>query len=252
MMDTNLPVLLIAHGQPSDAAPAGRALDRLAEQVGNAAGGRAVAAATLAETGAVAAGLARLGPSGLVFPMFMAGGWFTRVAIPDHLRQAGARVGPNGWQVLDPFGCLPSVHDLARDILADALTGQDLSRAEVLVAAHGSFKSRTPSDVAMALVRHLQQGLGLGRCAAGFIDQAPRLDRATGFGAGSICLPFFAAEGGHVTHDLPRALAEARFGGRVLPPLGLHPRVPALIAEALTSPQPVCAQTCRYSLGATA
>jgi sirohydrochlorin ferrochelatase len=243
MNSPDLPALIVAHGQPSDPAPAARELDLLAQAVAKLAGGRAVLAATLAQEGALARALAQLGPKGIVFPMFMSGGWFTRVALGEKLRAAGGQ----GWHVLEPFGCEAAVHDLAREVVADALAGQDLARAQVLIAAHGSFKSPAPSDVAASLARSLKAGLGLARCEAAFIDQTPQLADATGFGAGSICLPFFAAMGGHVTDDIPRALGVARFGGRVLPALGLHPQVPAMIAAALLRAAPVCAQSCLYS-----
>lgn len=237
------PVLIVAHGQPSDPAPAARALDDFAAAVAPLVGPRLVGAATLAQTGALATALAQLGPHGLVYPMFMSGGWFTRVALGEKVRAAGG----SGWRVLEPFGCDAKVHDLARDILAEALTGQDLASANVLIAAHGSFKSTAPSDVANALAVQVQRDLGVARAEAAFIDQSPQLAQATGFGAGAVCLPFFAAMGAHVSEDIPRALAEAGFGGRVLPPLGLHPRVPQLIADSLAAPVPLCAQTCRYS-----
>jgi sirohydrochlorin ferrochelatase len=240
------PALIIAHGQPSDPAPAAQALDALAAQVAALAAPRPVLAATLAQPGALAAALARLGPRGLVYPMFMAGGWFTRVALAQRLQEQGAEIGPAGWQVLEPFGCAPAVHDLALQMVADALAGQRLAQAQVLIAAHGSFKSSAPSDVAHGLAQRLHQDLGLARAEARFIDQSPRLDQASGFGPGALCLPFFAAEGGHVLQDIPAALAEARFGGRVLPPLGLHPQVPALIAAALAAPRPICAEACRH------
>ena len=243
MTDHSLPALIVSHGQPSDPFSAAADLDRLSESIAALAGGRAVLAATLAEEGALARAVARLGPRGVVFPMFMAGGWFTRVALGEKLRAAGGQ----GWPVLEPFGCEAAVHDLACDVVAKALTGQDLSRAEVLIAAHGSFKSSAPSDVAFALAARLKGKLGLARCEAAFIDQNPRLCDAAGFGAEAICLPFFAAKGGHVTDDIPRALEGAGWAGRVLPPLGLHETVPALIAAALSRAAPVCAQTCRYS-----
>jgi sirohydrochlorin ferrochelatase len=244
MKNFDLPVLIVSHGQPSDPAPAAQELDLLAESVAKLAGGRAVLAATLAQEGALVRALAQLGPKGVVFPMFMSGGWFTRVALGEKLRAAGGE----GWQVLEPFGCETAVHDLAREVVAAALQGQDLARAQVLIAAHGSFKSPAPSDVAASLARSLKSGLGLARCEAAFIDQTPQLAEVTGFDTGAICLPFFAAMGGHVTDDIPRALEAARFGGRVLPPLGLHPDVPKLIAAALVRATPVCAQTCRYSV----
>jgi sirohydrochlorin ferrochelatase len=251
MMDHSQPLLIVAHGQPSAPEPAEAELAALAQAVSAqsaiAGAPRAVGSATLAAEGALARALARLGPRGLVFPMFMAGGWFTRVALGQKLHAAGAVLGAQSWQVLEPFGCDPATHDLARDIVAHELAGQNMARAGVLIAAHGSFKSSAPSDVARALAQKLQRDLGIGRIDAAFIDQSPRLCDAAGFGADALCLPFFAAMGGHVTEDIPQALAQAGFAGRVLPPLGADARVPALIAAAACRAAPVCAQTCRYS-----
>ena len=218
-------VLIVAHGQPSDPEPALAELQRLAEQVAGQLG-RPVLAATLA-TGLPA-------HDGLVFPMFMAGGWFTRV----HLAQKLAGRG----RILEPFGCDPRVHDLAVQIVTESVG--DLAGAEVLIAAHGSFNSPAPSAVA----RHLAARFGgAARSEAAFIDQDPRLADVAGFGPHAVCLPFFAAYGQHVAHDIPAALAG--FAGRILPHLGADPRVPALIAAAIAAGHSVCAQDCRYSLG---
>ena len=98
MNNSDLPALIVSHGQPSDPAPAARALGLLAEAVAKLTDGRAVGAATLAQEGALARAIAQLGPKGIVFPMFMSGGWFTRVALGEKLRAAGGQ----GWQVLEP------------------------------------------------------------------------------------------------------------------------------------------------------
>lgn len=229
--------LIVAHGQPSDPGPAARALAALAERVADKLPGWQVRAATLAEPGALARAVAGQG-GGLVFPMFMAGGWFTRVNIPAKLAEAGARVGPDGWQVLEPFGCDPAVHALCVSLVREAGAG------EVILAAHGSFKSRAPSDIAFHLADRIAQETGA-EVRAGFIDQEPQLSTLTGFGA--VCLPFFAADGGHVGDDIPAALAAAGFTGSILPPVGLDPRVPAIIAEALRRGAPVCAGVCRWA-----
>lgn len=213
--------LIVAHGQPSDPRPAGAALEALAAQVQALLPGWQVRAATLAEPGALAQAVAGQG-AGVVFPMFMAGGWFTRVQIPGKLAEAGAK----GWTVLEPFGCDPMVHDLCVTIAGEAGAG------EVVLAAHGSFKAAAPSDIAL----HVAGRIGAearARVAAGFIDQEPQLSTLTGFGPDAICLPFFAAEGGHVSADIPAALAKARFQGRILPPVGADARVPGIIAAAI-------------------
>lgn len=228
------PVVIVAHGQPSDPAPAAAELERLAAAVAALLPGRRVTAATLAEPGALA--LAAAGPAGLVFPLFMAGGWFTRSLIPSRLAEAGAA----GWQVLEPFGCDPAVQDLAVRIAAGAGAGR------VLLAAHGSLKSPVPGRIAQRVAEQIALETGWPAEAA-FIDQAPRIEAAGGLGPDSICLPFFAMAGAHVTEDIPAALGKAGFQGRLLPAMGLHPEVPGLIARAIAAGVPVCAGACRWA-----
>jgi sirohydrochlorin ferrochelatase len=229
--------VIVAHGQPSDPGPAARALARLAAEVRALLPGWRIGSATLAEPGAIADSV---GPAaqGVVYPMFMAGGWFTRVQIPARLAAAGAPVGQGGWQVLEPFGCDPAVHDLCVELVRRA------GATDAILAAHGSFKSTAPSDIARHVAGRIARETGA-RAAAGFIDQDPQLASLGGFEG--ICLPFFAAEGGHVTEDIPQALAAAGFRGRILPPVGLDPRVPGIIAAAILRGQTFCAEACRWT-----
>lgn len=226
--------LIVAHGQPSDPAPAAVALAALTLRVAALLPGWHVGSATLAEEGALAATARSLAP-GVIFPMFMAGGWFTRVAIPARLDIGGV----TGWRVLEPFGCDNAMHDLTVSLAREA--GGD----SVLLAAHGSFKSTVPSDIARHVAGRISAEVGV-RTMAAFIDQDPQLADAAGFGAGAVCLPFFAAAGGHVTDDIPRALDQAGFAGRILPPVGLDARVPEIIAAAILAGQAVCARDCRW------
>jgi sirohydrochlorin ferrochelatase len=225
--------VIVAHGQPSDPLPAARALEALAREVASHLPGWHIGAATLAEEGRLAA--EAQGEGGVVFPLFMAGGWFTRVQIPARLRAADA----TGWHVLEPFGCLPAVHDLTVRIAREA------GASQVLLAAHGSFKSPVPSAIAGHVAARIAAEAGVAAAAA-FIDQTPTLAETSGYGEGAVCLPFFAMAGGHVADDIPAALAGSGFKGRLLPPVGLDPRMPALIAAALRTATPVCAAACRW------
>lgn len=233
------PVLILAHGQPSDPPPAAAALAGFAEQVAKALPGREVLSATLAEPGALARAVAGR-PAGQVYPMFMAGGWFTRVQVPAKLAEVGARVGTGGWQVLEPFGCDPAVHDLSVTLAREA------AAPEVILAAHGSGRSQVPADIARHVAHRIAAETGA-RVLVGFIDQSPRLSTLAGLGTNAVCLPFFAAAGGHVEHDLPRALAEAGFAGRILPPVGLCARVPGIVAAAVRRGNTVCTERCHWA-----
>jgi sirohydrochlorin ferrochelatase len=225
--------LIVAHGQPSDPRAAGAALEALAADVQALLPSWSVGAATLAEEGAIANAVVGI-PGGVVFPMFMAGGWFTKVQIPRRLAEAGAV----GWVVLEPFGCDPAVHDLCVTLVSEA------GASEAILAAHGSFKSSVPSDIALHVAERIEAETRV-VVAAGFIDQEPQLSTLTG--RGGVCLPFFAAEGGHVSDDIPAALAKAGFQGRILPPVGLDARVPGIIAAAIARATPVCSGACRWA-----
>lgn len=229
-------VLIVAHGQPSDPAPAAAELAVFAAKVAAFCPEWRVSSVTLAEPGGLAQSVAQLGPDGRVFPLFMAGGWFARLHLPAKLREAGE----TGWQVLEPFGCDPALADLAVAIAREAGAAAGV---QLILAAHGSFKSTVPSDIAYAMAQRIAQATGA-EVRAGFIDQSPQLQELQGFG--QICLPFFAAAGGHVSEDIPAALAKAGFAGRILPPIGLDPRAPALVARAIQADQAVCATACRY------
>jgi sirohydrochlorin ferrochelatase len=217
--------LIVAHGQPSNTAPAEVELAALAAKVAALLPNWQVTSATLADSTALASAIT--GPTGIVYPMFMSGGWFTATHLPERL----AAVGAANWQILPPFGLDPAVQALTTTIATEATSDQ--SPPELLLAAHGSFRSPAPSEVAYAMVRQLQTA-GIAQAKAGFIDQSPRIaDVARTFGPNAVCLPFFAAKGGHVIDDLPQALAEAGFAGLLLPPVGTDARVPGLIARAL-------------------
>lgn len=227
--------LIVAHGQPSDPEPAEAEIAALAAKVQALMPDWHVRSATLAMPGALAARVAEAGPQGLVYPLFMAGGWFTQVNLPTKLAEAGG----TGWRVLAPFGVDPAVQALAVTVAREAVARMGRRPADVplLLAAHGSFRSPAPAAVAED-VAGLLRAAGFARVEAGFIDQTPRIaDLAGGFPAGSLVLPFFAAKGGHVVDDLPDALEGARFEGVVLPPLGLDARVPGLIRAALRQGQ---------------
>ncbi|WP_435259889.1 sirohydrochlorin chelatase [Thioclava sp. FR2] len=224
--DPKRKALIVSHGQPSDPLPAAAEMAAFAEGVASHLPDWQVASVTLAEEGALARALAEMGPGGVVFPMFMAGGWFTKVNLPRKLAEAGGA----DWRVHEAFGTLEEIQDLAVTIVREAGGAEG---GELLLAAHGSFRSPAPAAVACDVAAKIGAALGLARSEAAFIDQTPQISAATGFGPEAICLPFFAARGGHVVDDLPEALEEAGFKGRVLMPLGLDPRVPGLVAAAL-------------------
>lgn len=224
--------LIIAHGQPSDPGPAEDDLARLAAAVSGLLPSWQVGSATLAQPGAVDAALGWLDRP-LVFPFFMADGWFTRAELPRRLGAAGGE----GLVILPAFGLMDEVTDLAVTAARTAVLGRSwrIEDSCLVLAAHGSGRSREPAAAARATQAAIAAALPFHEVRLGFIEEPPHLAEAAG-GAGeqAICLPLFVARWGHVLTDIPQALTEARFRGPCLAPIGARPEVAGIIATALS------------------
>lgn len=228
-MTDPLDALIVAHGQPSDPDPAEAALAALAARVQSRMDGAAVGSATLAAPGTLEAALDRLVPDGAIYPFFMADGIFVRKTLP-------ARLGGHPARVLAPLGRDPRLPALAARHLEEECAERGWRAAEValLIAAHGSARGPRAAAAARDFGAALAALWPGSAPVFGFVEEAPTLaEAARDLPARTLCLPFFAAEGGHYREDVPEALAAARFAGALLPPLGQHPEVPALIARAL-------------------
>jgi sirohydrochlorin ferrochelatase len=224
--------VIVSHGQPSDPGPAEAEIAALAARVAPHLPGWTVRSATLASAGALEDAVGAAGGRLVVYPLFMADGWFTKTHLPERLAAAGA-VAP---VQLPPFGLDPGVQALAVDLAREAAraAGRIPADTDLLLAAHGSFRSEAPAAVARGVAALISAQAGFRRVEPAFIDQEPQIATvAATFGPGALCLPFFAARGGHVIEDLPEALEQARFDGTLLDPVGTDPRVPALIAAAI-------------------
>lgn len=221
--------LIVAHGQPSDPAPAEAALASFAAKVDALAGPVSVHSATLAAPGALEAQMEKLPDGAVLYPLFMAKGWFVTSALPK-------RIGNRNLRVLDPLGIDPDLPRLAANAIRDTVAGLrwDVTSTDLVIAAHGSGRNRNPSAVANEFATRLGQLLALKSIRVGFVEEPPSIaDAATGVGENALCLPFFACAGGHVLDDVPEELNRAQFKGHVMPVVGELPPIQIRIAETL-------------------
>lgn len=224
--------LIVAHGFPSDPTPQEHRLKALARDVAAHLPGWQVRGATLAAPGALEAALDAMAPP-LVYPFFMAEGWFTGSELPR-------RLAGRAQAQLAPFGVSPRLDALITATLAASLADQGWQGRDtgLLLAAHGSQRSRTSADSTYALADRLRATMPWREIRCGFIEEDPRLASTARDMGQAICLPFFALTAGHVLDDLPQALTEAAFAGPLLPPIGMAPDVAALIAADLHAALP--------------
>lgn len=202
----------------------------LAVRVAERLAGWTVRGATLAAGGALETALDGL-DAPLVYPFFMADGWFTRINLPQRLMRAGA----GSARCLAAFGTDPVLPALLSRAALDgaAVAGLRPQDTALLLAAHGSRRCQGSDATTWAAVRRLQTLTPFRTVTAGFVEQAPDLDDAARDLGPALCLPFFSLQAGHVLDDVPLALEAAGFAGPLLPPIGLHSSVPGLIAMAL-------------------
>lgn len=221
--------LIVAHGQPSSPDQAETALAQLAGQVQKYTKGYEIGSATLAAPSALEAALATSPNVEVIYPLFMTKGWFVTQALPK-------RLGDTPIQILDPFGLDPALPRLAADAV-QALANQKgwpLEDLDVVLAAHGSGRSRNPATVTRDFGHALQAQLACKDLVVGFVEEDPSIESAARTaGEHAICLPFFAAQGGHADDDVPNALRSANFQGEHMPVLGALSTVPELIAQSI-------------------
>lgn len=202
----------------------------LAEAVQDHARGWRVAGATLAGQGSLEAAV-RGAPDAVVYPFFMAEGWFTRTTLPRRLAAAGA-MQP---RQLPCFGHAPELPRLTARAAMDGAkaAGLDPRATTLLLAAHGSEVSRASAEGARAMAALLGRLASFKAVVTGFVEEEPFIREVARGLAPALCLPFFALRAGHVAGDVPEALAEAGFRGPLLPAIGEHDEVPQIIAAAL-------------------
>jgi sirohydrochlorin ferrochelatase len=223
-------VLIVAHGSPADPELQQAALKALAVRVAFWLPGWRVHGTTLAAPGDLERSISRMDHP-LIYPFFMAEGWFTRTTLPKRLAAAGY-TDPH---ILPAFGHDPALPRLIADLTLAQSARSDLDPAQttLLIAAHGSQVSRASATITESVAAILREMTPFAAIITGYVEEAPLLQDAARIAGPAVCLPFFALRASHVVEDVPRALDSAGFKGPVLPPLGEAAPVAQLIARSL-------------------
>ncbi len=225
--------IIVSHGQPSDPIPAEMDLAHLAARVSEELEGWHLGSATLANPGALDVALASSTGVPLIYPLFMTDGWFVRSALPKRLGDAPSRILP-------PLGVAKDLPDLVADKLKEELAVRGWSAADthLRVASHGSGRSPNSKQATEAFVTQLRHRITFADVRTGYVEEAPFFgDVVVGSPEQALCLPFFAAYGGHVKEDITDALTAASFKGPLLDPIGTFATIPAFIARTLCAAQ---------------
>jgi sirohydrochlorin ferrochelatase len=186
--------------------------------------------ATLAADGALVRAVTGL-RAPVLCPWFMTDGWFVGTHLPKRLQTAGLE----RWRSTAPMGLMPGLDALMAARVASCLAthGWQAADTTVIFAAHGSPSARRPRDVTEAAARALARQMPLKDIRPCFVDEPPAIRDAARVDGPALVLPFFAAQAGHVTDDLPEELSAAGFSGPVLDPVGVWAETATLAAQQI-------------------
>ncbi len=178
----------------------------------------------------------------IIYPLFMSAGYFVKTVLADRVSAAGMKT-PTG--ILQPFGLDNRVPLLMLEntLRAAKDAGLDPATTRLLVAGHGSKFGPENADSTKRAARSLSPHSPFARIETAFLEEAPFIADALGNYSGtSVVAGFFSGDGMHASDDIPEAIQQS--GARALysGPIGLHPRIPELIAStvhnALAEPVP--------------
>lgn len=223
--------LIVTHGQPSDPDPAEEALAAYTAAIQAAIPGSTIRSATLAAPGKLEEKLSQMEDGGVIYPLFMADGWFVRTALIKRISDAALNVVVS---IMPPYGLSPKLPEVAALHVQRAMA--ETGTEKLLIVAHGSAFGDAPAASARLFTERLQAELPEVQMDLGFLEQDPSIgDKAKALGAGTICLPFFAMAGDHVRLDVPAALKAGGFEGPIMPSISHLDGADQIAISALTT-----------------
>lgn len=148
----------------------------------------------------------------VVVPVFTAAGYFSGEVIPSEMGlRRGLNLRRNKRVTLTPtIGEHPQLETVVEARLRSMVAqhGLDPAQTAAAIIGHGTARNRQSRATAQQQAGRIRALNWLSQVEAVFLDDAPAIpsifDMTTA--AHIIALPFFIAEGSHVTQDIPRAL----------------------------------------------
>ena len=178
----------------------------------------------------------------IVYPLFLANGYFTRVALPRLIDKAKDDDSGRAITVLSPLGLEPALVDVIADEAVAAAHARRIPPQEVtaVLLAHGSTKDRASRIAAGQLADRLRERRRFRDVRLALLEEPPSLADATADVQGPIVVVgLFAGEGMHGASDAGRLVAElARKNVVLIGPVGLFAGIAAVIAAAVARQDP--------------
>lgn len=171
----------------------------------------------------------------IIYPMFMSAGYFVKTVLAERIPVAGLKT-PTG--ILQPLGLDNRVPLL---MLENALRGSkaaelDPASTRLLVVGHGSKHGPENADSTKRAARSLAPHSPFARIETAFLEEQPFIaDALENYSGTSVVAGFFSGDGLHASNDIPEVIKQSGARALYTGPIGLHPRIPELIASSVHS-----------------
>jgi sirohydrochlorin cobaltochelatase len=228
-----LGLLLAAHGERRFGADNDGVI-RLARELAMAGVAAEVGIGFIKGEPAIDAALAALtSPSVLVYPLFLADGYFSRV----RMRELVGAAAPGRVRILPPLGLDPALAALVVDKALVAVAGAGRSAADttLVLLAHGSPRYPASRRATELMESRIDQRRIFAAVRPAFLEEPPSLAEAVAAIAGpAVVVGLFVGEGLHGGADVPQLMSEiarphVAFAGN----LGGFADLAALVADAV-------------------
>lgn len=169
----------------------------------------------------------------LVYPFFMADGYFSNRVVPRRIAEAGLA---DRCHVLPPLGLDPGLPAL---LLADALAtaagaGFDPQTSRLLIVGHGSKSARASARATEEVAALLMREQRFRRVETAFLEEPPFLDdMLVGRRLPTVVVGFFSGDGLHAAEDVPEAIAQTGANAVYSGAVGAKPGISDLIIAAV-------------------
>ncbi|HEY2186002.1 MAG TPA: CbiX/SirB N-terminal domain-containing protein [Xanthobacteraceae bacterium] len=180
----------------------------------------------------------------LVYPLFLADGYFTRTRLPELLQDASAADRHRRVRILPPLGLHPSLAPLIVERLVGTARARGIApaHAAVILLSHGSRTDPASRNAAELIAAEVRQRASFLAVRVALLEESPSLREAASDLSGAIFVfGLFAGEGMHGAGDAPRLVEELRradavFAGNVASLDGIADLIAAAVARARLAP----------------
>jgi len=173
----------------------------------------------------------------VVYPLFLADGYFTRVALPRLISKARHDDSARLIKVLPPLGLDPALVDVIVDEARAVAQARGISQEEtaVVLLAHGSTKDRASRTATEQLADRVRECRRFREIRIALLEEPPSLAEAVDDVRGPVVVVgLFTGEGMHGVDDAERLVAAlAREDVILIGPVGTFAGIAAVIGAAV-------------------